>query len=213
MPRAKETAVGYESPLVQESRNTSSNGKYRWYRPGCRNNDELHYCVPGYHESCGDVNFEGHTYRLNVVWKAAAYTLLRDKNEVIYRGTFPVNWAEPPIYSLSMWQGKWVLEVLDQLIVDGVNFNQEQGYRRVFNWVIWREHPLYFFEKDGVVKLNYAGYDMSLVYSEVLHNQCCSGAMHNIIGCDESVTFYGKRGPKWYYVELTFPADTVPSRL
>jgi hypothetical protein len=145
----------------------------------------------------------GQQYQVKADTAAPRYLVFRGR-DVVYRGSVPSNWATPPIYTLAVWQNSWLVEVHDELIVDGVSLNQKMGYSRVFNWVLWRNQPFYFFELDHVTQISYGGVVLSVAYDEVAHNLCCSEAMHTIINCTDEVSFYAKRGPKWYYVQLTF---------
>lgn len=212
LPMAKEICVGYQSPMEQDARNVSSVRKFRWLRPPCdpsRSQDLRDYrdCVPGVHESCADLQFEGHSYRVRSNASSTSYAVLRD-NDVVYRGELMQPYAFAPLYNLSLWDGKWVLEVNEDIIIDGVSLNQEHGYRRSYHWVLWRGHPLYFFEQDGNVRISYAERTLPDQYGEVIHHQCCSGMMFNIGSCGERTSFYAKRGPKWYMVDLLFANPT-----
>jgi hypothetical protein len=197
LPTVHETAIGYLSPQEQ-----TRHGKIDWTRWATQcHGKPLHHCPSGMESHCPPMVHNGKTYRVAADTKAPHFTVYRDK-EAIYRGSIPANWAKPPIYTFSIWQDHWLLEVHDDLIVDGRSLNEERGYSRAFNWVLWHDQPMYFFEREHVIRIFYAGVVLPVAYDEVAHNLCCSEAIHDVTNCSEEVSFYAKRGPKWYYVQL-----------
>jgi hypothetical protein len=200
LPTVRETAIGYQSPQEQ-TRHNNVNWD-RWSRQ-CHGKP-LHHCSPGHDQDCGPVVLDGKQYRINIETTAPRFAVLCD-SEVVYRGSIPANWATPPIYTLNIWDNHWLVEVHDEIIVDGRSFNQKLGYTRAFNWVIWHELPLYFFEQEHVTRISYGEVVLSVAYDEVAHNLCCSEAVHTIINCADEISFYAKRGAKWYYVQLSIP--------
>ncbi len=200
-PQLRETAIGFESRQAQ-TRHSDDNWS-RWTRQ--RRGKPLHHRPAGLDPECQPVTLRGHEYRVNGPTAATSFAVSCDRN-VIYRGSLPDLWASPPIFTVATWQDSWVVEVSDELIVNGESFNQKIGYNRAFNWVLWRDQPLYFYEQLRVVQVSYAGIVLPDAYDAVAHNLCCSDAMQNIINCREEISFYAKRGPKWYDVEMTFPS-------
>lgn len=206
LPTVRETAIGYQSP--QEQTRHSNVNWARWMTQ-CRGNP-LHHCSPGLDPDCTPVVLDGKPYRIKTDTTAPRFAVLRG-SEVVYRGSVPANWATTPIYALAIWQDSWLVEVHDELIVDGRSLNKEMGYSRAFNWVIWHDQPMYFFEREHVTRISYGGVVLSVEYDEVAHNLCCSEAMHNIVNCSDEVSFYAKRGSKWYYVQLAIPDPPKPN--
>lgn len=203
LPKFRETAIGYQSPQEQ-----TRHGNVKWDRwtRQCRGKP-LHHCPSGLDPNCAPTVINGQQYRVYAQTAAPSFTVSRDWS-VIYRGSVPSNWANPPIYTLAVWRNSWVAEVHDEVIIDGQSLNQQMGYSRAFNWVLWHDQPFYFFEEARVTRISYAGVVLSNTYDEVAHNLCCSDARHGIINCSDEISFYAKRGSRWYYVELTFPIAT-----
>lgn len=198
LPKISETAIGYQSP--QEQTRNGSVSRARW-TPQCKGKP-LHHCPSGLDPNCAPTILDGREYRLAVLTTSPNFTVSRDSH-VVYRGSLPSHWASAPIYTLVVWQGSWLVEVNDDIIMDGRSFNQQMGYSRTFNWVLFREQPFYFFEQKQVIRISYAGVTLPVAYDEVAHNLCCSEALHDVVNCSDEISFYAKRGPKWFHVALS----------
>jgi hypothetical protein len=99
------------------------------------------------------------------------------------------------------WNGHWVLEVDDHLIVDSQDLGQALGYDAAFGFTLMRGQPFYLFEQDGTVRMPYAGQTLPNVYDEVFHNQWCERSIHNVESGDDLVWFHALRNSTWYSVE------------
>jgi hypothetical protein len=109
--------------------------------------------------------------------------------------------VDNPIKGLWPWDGRWVLEVAGEVVVDGRSLNQEMGYDEVFGWRLLGGEPFYLFEKGGEIGISYAGEMLPVRYEQVIHYQCCEPAAFNLQGNDSMVWFHALRDGTWYYVE------------
>lgn len=121
--------------------------------------------------------------------------------QTAYTGTAEGYGAYMPLQSLSSWEGHWVLEVDDHLIVDGQDLGQVMGYDAAFGFGLVHGLPFYFFEQDGDVRMSYAGQTLPPTYDEVVHNQCCEAAMFNVEAHDDVVLFHALWDGTWHFVE------------
>lgn len=127
------------------------------------------------------------------------YQVLLDQ-QAVYTGT-ALFLVDNPFRTLAYCGGRWVLEVDDHLIVDGQDLTQIAGYDAIFGFTELHGQPFYFFEKDGQVRISYAGKTLPNVYDEVVHNQCCEPAMFNVETHPDVVVFHARWQGTWYLVE------------
>lgn len=127
------------------------------------------------------------------------YQVLLDQ-QAVYTGT-ALFLVDNPFRTLTYCGGRWVLEVDDHLIVDGQDLGQVTGYESIFGFTELHGQPFYFFEKDGQVRISYAGKTLPNVYDEVVHNQCCEPAMFNVETHPDVVVFHARWQGTWYLVE------------
>lgn len=156
-------------------------------------------CVPGIHADCPPLVIGEHTYVVEM-HDMQHYALLQD-GVAIYSHTTPPR-SDIPVYNLTEWEGQWVLEIHDEVIIDGDSFNEQQGYTRVFNWRVVHGQLFYFFEQDGRVRISYGGETLTQTYKEIVHNQCCEPAVCNVQTYADMVAFYALRRDAWFYVEM-----------
>jgi hypothetical protein len=123
-------------------------------------------------------------------------------NQVAYTGTAVSYGAYFPLRSLTSWDGHWVLEVDDHVIIDGEGLGQALGYESVFGFTLLNGQPFYFFQQDDAIHLSYAGQTLPYTYKAVIHNACCEAAMFNVGANDDMVWFHALRDGMWYYVEI-----------
>lgn len=128
------------------------------------------------------------------------FTVWRE-NEAVYTYTVTNRQPEYPV-RLHSWQGQWVLEIDEQVIVDGQSLNEELGYDAILNWRLLDGHPFYFFRRGDDVGVSYDGQVLPYRYDEVVHHQCCSRAQFNIEGNETMVWFHALRDGTWYYVGM-----------
>lgn len=104
--------------------------------------------------------------------------------------------------NFTAWDGKWVLEVPDEVFVNGESLNQQLGYPKIYNWQLIAGEPFFFFEQNGRVQISYAGEVLpGYAYDEVIHYRCCEPAAFNPAGSANMAWFYAQRGGQWQYVE------------
>ncbi len=126
---------------------------------------------------------------------------VRLDGQAVYTGTAVSYGADFPLRSLTSWDGLWVLEVDDQLIVDGQDLGQAMDYDGVFGFNLLRGQPFYFFQQGGTIYVSYAGRTLPYTYEAVVHNQCCEPALFNVAANGDMVWFHALKDGVWYYVE------------
>lgn len=87
------------------------------------------------------------------------------------------------------------------VIVNGVDLNKVSASDDVFNWQIVNGQPLYFYARNGVIHLNYAGSDLPYTYDRVIHGNQGDTAIFNPGKNARMVWFYALRDGLWYYIE------------
>lgn len=133
-------------------------------------------------------------------------------DEVVYTHTLTSRRSDYPVKKLRSWQGHWVLEIDEQVIVDGQSLNEELSYDAIFHWQLLKERLFYFFRKDDHVGVSYDGQVLPYRYDEVVHYQCCGPAMFNVRGNETMVWFHALRDGMWYYVEMgVYGEEQVPT--
>lgn len=127
---------------------------------------------------------------------------------VLYTASLPVGGSAVSYSNLHTWgqsttgdQSHWVLEFDGHVIVDGQDFNQTNNYNEVFSWQVVGGKPFFFFTRDGLTHLNYAGRDLLYTYDQVIHGGSGEAALYNPGSSDQLVWFYALRDGLWYYVE------------
>jgi len=163
--------------------------------------ESIQRCIPGVDSDCPPLIINEHTHTVQV-GDMYHYNLLQD-GAVVYSHTITgFHPVEFPVHALLEWQGHWVLEIADQVIVDGDNLNERLGYDKIFNWRLLHGWPLYFFEQDGRGCISYGDRTMQPTYDEVRHNLCCEPALFNVRNYPDLVAFYARKGDTWFYVEM-----------
>jgi hypothetical protein len=126
--------------------------------------------------------------------------VLRNGEIVFTQAVTPA--VENPVRALRSFNGQWILETQNTVIVDGEDIGQKPGYDEIFHWQPLNSKPFYFFVNDGKVGLSYNGQTLPVQYDQVIHGQCCEPTIFNPDGSDQMVWFYALRDGVWHYVEL-----------
>jgi hypothetical protein len=110
--------------------------------------------------------------------------------------------VENPVRVLRSFNGQWVLETNDTVIINGEDIRPESSNTEVFHWQPLNGKPFYFFIQNGKVGLSYGGETLPVQYDQMIHGQCCEVSNFNPSGNDRMVWFYALRDGIWHYVEL-----------
>lgn len=120
----------------------------------------------------------------------------------------------PSLLGLWTYGDEWFIETtqsnktgeypyaVGDIIRTGQSLNMVYGYDESFGFQLLAGKPFYFYKKDGKFSASYDGQDMMIEYDEVPHYLCCSAGGINPIKSENMVSFFGKKGIKWYYVEI-----------
>ena len=133
--------------------------------------------------------------------KQDGFEVLRG-DKVVYTGSMPPVGASIPLKRLAAWDGKWVVEVDHQVIVEGKSLNQETGYDQIFEWQLIGGKPFYFYKDGRKYGAAYDGKPVGVTYDEIMHYGCCEPAAFNPGGNGTMVVFHARQGDMWYYVEM-----------
>jgi hypothetical protein len=121
--------------------------------------------------------------------------------QAIYTGTATALGAYMPLRAFTAWDGHWLLEVDDHLVLDGQVLGQDLGYDAAFGFALIRGQPFYFYQQAGQVHISYGGETLPNTYDQVFHNQCCEASVHNVEVLGDAVLFHALRDDTWYFVE------------
>jgi hypothetical protein len=111
-----------------------------------------------------------------------------------------------PLRSFTTWDGHWVLEVDNHLIMDGTDIGQARGYDAAFGFARVGEQSFYFFEQDDQVRISYGDQVLPNAFESVFQNQCCEASIHNVEAGPDAVWFHALRNGIWCFVEASLDA-------
>ena len=100
------------------------------------------------------------------------------------------------------YSNHWVLEVIDNIIVDGQPVNERNGYDRSYEFHLLNNRPVFFYEKAGKLGLNFDDVEVPLPWQSILHYGCCSAGSTNPEQIGNVLLFQAQSGEQWDYVEL-----------
>jgi hypothetical protein len=90
----------------------------------------------------------------------------------------------------------WVIQYPDHVVLDGWDLNERHSFQRTFFCQVVAGKPFYFAEVYDKVHLNWGAWISPDAYDEVIANGAFGPAAY-----ESMVTFYARRGNRWYYVE------------
>ena len=123
------------------------------------------------------------------------YTIDRSKNDS--RAMFIGD-----IQSFFAWNDKWVLETIDNIIIEGINLRKKNNYLATYNPCIINNKLFYFFENnDGKVHISYNDEKFPNTYDQIIHYECCEPGVCNPRHNSNMISFFALKGGYWYYVE------------
>lgn len=123
-------------------------------------------------------------------------------DRVVYTGSMPPVGASIPLKQVAVWDGKWVVEVDGQVIVEGKSLNKETGYDQIFEWHLLNGKPFYFYKDGSQYGAAYDGRPLGVTYDEIMHYGCCEPAAFNPSWNGRMVWFHARKGDMWHYVEI-----------
>lgn len=123
-------------------------------------------------------------------------------NLPIYQTFSDVVHALPPLYGLQTYGVHWAVEVLDSISIDGQAVNQLYHYQKSYEFSLLTGIPIYFFEKNGKLGLNFNGQEVLLDGQSTPHYNCCSGSVLNPRKAGNMLRFFMQNGEQGYYVEV-----------
>lgn len=113
--------------------------------------------------------------------------------------------AEPklqkPLVGLWTYDNHWALEITDHIIIDGQSINDSYGYKSSFDFHVLGSKPLYFYEKEGKIGLNFDGQEINMNGYIVPHGNCCSESLLNPRQNGNVLIFFMNKDSQWYYIE------------
>ncbi len=108
-----------------------------------------------------------------------------------------------PVRDLWAWDGHWVLEAENVLVIDGEIQNPLLKYDEIFNWHIVAKRPFYFFRQKDTFGMAYDGQTLPLHYDQIIHGfLCCDPARYSIWTAPIGARFYAQRDGVWWFVEV-----------
>jgi len=126
---------------------------------------------------------------------------VKQDGEVVYTHTASKPHRGDP-KRLAAWEGRWILETIEGVFMDGESLTEQLGVGEIFHYVIFQGQPLFFFEQRGQVRVSYGGETLPLTYDEVVHYQCCEPSVFNIGSNEHMLWFYALKDGMWHYVEI-----------
>ena len=126
--------------------------------------------------------------------------MVKSNDDVIYTGKVRHFSIPEPMHAFYVRNNHWILEVLNEVIIDGKSLNKKLSYDSIFRYVFFKDKPLYFFMKEGKIGISYDGKTLPYSYDKVPHYPCCDNV--GISVNEHMLWFYGLRNSTWYYVEM-----------
>jgi hypothetical protein len=118
-----------------------------------------------------------------------------------YTSSQPVAGSHPVVRLLA-WEGHWILETFDGVIVDGESLSEQLGVDEIFHYIIFQGRPLFFFRKNRQIRISYDSETLPLTYDRVPHYWCCEASLFNIGSNEHMLWFYALKDETWFYVEM-----------
>lgn len=112
-----------------------------------------------------------------------------------YRAQLPAR-TQYPVKRLGTWGDRWVLELLDQIVVEGKPLPNQES----FGWHLMAGRPLHLFRKNGSYGIAYDGQEWPLGYREVVRHACCEGARLNPVLSGDGISFFAYKEKAWRLV-------------
>lgn len=111
-------------------------------------------------------------------------------------------YVQKPIIGLWTYDSHWALEVVNTIVIDGISINNSKGYQKSYEFHLLNSKPLFFFEKEGKIGLNYDGSEIDLRGDIVPHYNCCSSSLLNPRQWRDVLIFFMNKDSRWYYLEV-----------
>lgn len=104
--------------------------------------------------------------------------------------------------------GRWYLQVGNNLIVDGKNFNKENNFTEVFNCRYVKNFLFYIAKKDETYRIYCEGKALKNEYDFIVHDMCCEPAVMNVVNRHNIVCFFAIKKGIWNLVVIDFKSES-----
>jgi hypothetical protein len=131
------------------------------------------------------------------------YKILLDGEKVFEfssRAPIPID----HIHGFFVWEGDWILEYYNTIIISGVNLNKKHGYDASYFVSVIGSNLLYFAKKDNRIYLVENQNLTDYYYYDVVAYQCCDYTRFNPTFSKNILTFYARRDKNTYFVQAYY---------
>jgi hypothetical protein len=130
-------------------------------------------------------------------------------DEVVYQTEISAA-GSCPVKGLRTWQDQWVLNLENDVIIEGKPLSESSGFPQVFDWMESGGKPLFFFQDEARAGIVYAGEIVPVTFDTIWH-QCIpayqAACPQPAAATRAGVTwFFALRDGQWQYIEVT-PAN------
>ena len=91
----------------------------------------------------------------------------------------------------------------DRTFRSNSNYDKARGYLRSFGYSIIDRKLFYFYQTEQGYGISLSGQDFDLGFDDIPFGYVSDFSEINPFYADDLITFFGHRGSKWYYVELS----------
>lgn len=108
-----------------------------------------------------------------------------------------------PPWTFCQWDGSWILETHEVVVINGSILNHEMGHTEIFGWHLLRGRPAYFIKTGNTYSISIDGQLLPVEYEEIMHYMCCAWHASNPKTNGENTWFTAKRNGVWYKVLIS----------
>ncbi|MFZ6026858.1 MAG: WD40 repeat domain-containing protein [Chloroflexota bacterium] len=135
-------------------------------------------------------------------------------DQVVYNQALEGIVTDCPVERITIWNQHWILDMSEQVVMDGKPLSEIFGHMTIFEWRLFDNKPLYFFQDGGRYGLVYDGEEFPVYYDEIIH-ECLSvnngaGLSFGIQHGNRYTSFIARRDGMWYFVTLELTNPPAP---